>query len=386
MLLLTRPTVLIGIVFVLIINGQLIRIHRNVAGNKYSNSLYTCEFNLTEEQIFKNESGAVFNKSTRPNIIWSHLGDSFVRKIYSMSLPNYPNRIILHLNRVQVNLRAGILYNHRGCILSQAKYILDGPLRKHFRRPKVIPDSEPMDIPVAIYMWGSRYSSDWQHTVIDFLPLFDQVLGLIKTAAQTSREDALTLFDIPIISGSYSRLFKNMFPFSLFQFLDRNADEYVIGDETIQLRRFPTSFEELYYIDLDQRDQSYVYPEAFARLLPFLLPEFQYDANLHTRNYLIDYLLHRHSGPSRQSVSRPSTVVFLDRNSLFSDEKYLEEVGRPFGRDLENQTELLRAIRGSLKASHRLVVHSCKDWEVDRKVLGSADVVIGVHGGHLANM
>jgi hypothetical protein len=55
------------------------------------------------------------------------------------------------------------------------------------------------------------FGADLQHAIIDFLPLYDQALELI-----------LAKPDVPIIAGSYTKFFKDMFPFNTSRFISRN--------------------------------------------------------------------------------------------------------------------------------------------------------------------
>mmetsp|Transcript_29336 Transcript_29336/g.40317 ORF Transcript_29336/g.40317 Transcript_29336/m.40317 type:complete len:542 (-) Transcript_29336:1360-2985(-) len=380
-------------------------------------TINSCTFH-SESHIIFTETDQRLQKSSLSNISWSHFDDIYVRTLrFDASLaPNNPQNIIAEFRSSYINLLAGAIYDKYGCAANHLSSTYDFPRRKKYITKNVkyyILYSKfvhRFEHPKAIFLWGSIYSSDWQHAVIDFLPLFDTCLSLVQYLAYT---DPTTYsngtFAIPIIVGSYIKYFENIYPFSLFHFIHRNYQHKYMPTPTAV---YPIYFEHVYLIDIWERYQSFILPDAYQRILPFLSPNFQYNPSIHNFSYLLHYLhqhnrssfhtnqltrnISNHSTPITQSISwnnsltntikitnqttvERNLVIFLDRNSLSSTKNYN-------GRQLLNQTALLQAINSSLLPQFSLKVLSCSDWRHDRYAISRAVVILGVHGGHFANM
>lgn len=68
------------------------------------------------------------------------------------------------------------------------------------------------DYDEVIFIWGSMFCNDWQHLVIDFLPLFDTALELIVSKP-----------NVPIVVGPNIKFFEHFFPFNVSsRYIPRN--------------------------------------------------------------------------------------------------------------------------------------------------------------------
>jgi len=331
-----------------------------------------CYFNLYENVIL---SQYVERGSCRhaPNIVWSHFHQDFYESVlpknntagYSAGLPSYPTNVITELRSVYVNLIAGAVYNASGCLASHLQESPDWPRRRKYMKKHhsvaSLRSSEVFDSDSAIYLWGSIHASDWQHAVIDFLPLFDWALTLVHRIASknASAVSAATgRFTMPIIVGSSARFFEGVYPFNLFHFVLRNFRQpYMPTPSGVD----PMAFRHVYLVDILAREQSYLLPGSYRRILPFLSPQFSFDPAVHDMEFLLRHIAAeeepaatrqnvggrcednpavshptRTLPPSSSSMQR-NLVVFLDRNAIARDPVYRRRVGQPNGRQLLNQ-------------------------------------------------
>lgn len=359
-----------------------------------------------------------------PNIVWSHFQDDFYESILPSNatadsyttLPNFPVNVIAELQSVYINLIAGAIYNASGCLAGHLQESHDWPRRRKYMKKhhslSSLRSSEVFDSDSAIYLWGSIYSSDWQHAVIDFLPLFDWALTLVhRIASQNASAVSATSgrFALPIIAGSYVRFFEGVYPFSLFHFVHRNfRHQYMPTPSGVD----PMAFRHVYVVDFLARDQSSLQPGSYRRILPFLSPEFRFDPAVHDMAFLLRHIAAEEPATTIETIGRkcneaaaaashpplPSSssssttspqrnlVVFFDRNAIAGDVVYRRRVGQPNGRQLLNQSSLLAAIAAALLPPYRLQTLTCMDWKTDRATVARAAVLIGVHGGALVNM
>ena len=336
-----------------------------------------------------------------PRIAWSHLKSDFYRILQPQTadfvLPIYPTNVIAELKFAYINLIAGAIYNGSGCTADHLSDSYDWYRRQKFISKSLnlqsLIDRNSFDFERAIFLWGSIYSSDWQHAVIDFLPLFNYALHLVQRIALENKSAVVDgRFTIPIICGSYIKFFEKDFPFNLFTFIHRNfKHKYMPTPIAVE----PMSFRQVFVVDILHREQSNLLPDSYRSVIPFLSPDFHYQPSLHNFSFLMKHLAmeDRRLGCNKSTLHNTSAkisdrnlVVFLDRNTIANDETYRRKVGQTNGRQLLNQSALLAAINSSLRSPYQLKVHSCMDWRTDRLVISRAVVLIGVHGGHFSNM
>jgi hypothetical protein len=398
----------------------------------FSTVKFKCSFNVDVHIIYNKTSNTI---AAGPSVVWSHLGE-WMSEVVTTNIhqPSYPQHVVLELNRIQINFQAGTVFNEDGCISSHSiSGAQDWQQRQKYMRTnpsEILTKNTVFDYEDGIFLWGSMYATDFQHAVIDFLPLFDTLL----------RSDVLIKKpDIPIITGPYVRFFERLYPFNLFQFVYRDH-LYKQQGGTVPV---PTTFRHAYFVDLIEREQSYVLPGSYDMLLPFLRADFQFDPKIHNLAYLQRHVLHFNSTESRHDstpllhgrflvegrgisdrahaakirssekrigissngrikhtkpdlvTQRPQLntsgshrfwVVYLDRSALIKDPLYIKTSGQVNGRSVVNQSTLLEEIQQALLPPYRLVVHSCTDWKIDRQVMRHAAVLIGPHGGHFTNM
>lgn len=384
---------------------------RKISRNR--DAVFTCQFDIetTGQTIARFTSDEI--PHVKPQQIWSHLPQ--LPSISQISQPTYPTHIIVLLNDARINLQAGIIYDSSGCIGNHSFKSQDWPQRgKHLMRELMQPLHEnkneiiEYDFDEAIFIWGSYYSKDWQHAVIDFIPLFNLVLPLI-----------IAKRNIPIIVGNYIRFFKDIFPFNI-------TKNYVLRDfmntQGSVTRSRCLLFKKVYVVDIINRTQSYLLPESYDRILPFLSLAYSPDRimqNSEFNNYYkykynipkdeewlrslefnftkpiapplnkntTSIMLHNLGSESTNELSKDNVIVYLDRSTEhWPNSTIYKQMNKLNGRDVENREELLHAINSSLKPSYRLVVHTCLNWEDDRIVLANAKVILGPHGGHFTNM
>jgi hypothetical protein len=215
-------------------------------------------------------------------VAWSHIKESNRLKIKQ---PKYPLQVIVKLDNTRINTRAGALFDLDGCLYSYATYSQDWPQRvKSISRTPTQPINISINSPSSshtslksshlkydydevIFIWGSMYCVDWQHAVIDFLPLFDIAIDLIIQKPHA-----------PILVGPYIKYFKDIFPFNISsRFINRdfNWPKSVAGNPEI----IPDLLlaKRVYLIDFLYRQQSYIIRGSFDGLKPFLHSSFRYD-------------------------------------------------------------------------------------------------------------
>lgn len=396
-----------------IANRRILKIQRKDIRSLFHRS---CYFNFHQYIILSQYVDTTSCRHTgTPNIVWSH----FQHDIYGSllptnatadsytALPYYPMNVIAELRSVYINLIAGAFYNSSGCLAGHLQESHDWPRRRNYMKKyhsvASLRSSEVFDSDSAIYLWGSIYSSDWQHAVIDFLPLFDWALTLVhRIASQNASTISSGRFALPIVAGSYARFFEGLYPFSLFQFVHRNFRQpYMPTPQGVD----PMAFRHVFVVDFLARDQSNLQPGSYRRILPFLSAGFRFDPAVHDMAFLL-----RHIAADQEPAAAPANigrkcdeetaaaaashpplqqrnlVVFFDRNAIAGDAVYRRRVGQPNGRQLLNQSSLLAAIASSLLPPYRLQTLTCMDWKTDRAVVARAAVLIGVHGGALVNM
>jgi len=224
------------------------------------------------------------------------------------------------------------------------------------------------------------FSRDWQHAVIDLLPLFCTALPLFAQKP-----------GIPVIIGPYVKFFQHMFPFNLTQtFIHRDYIWKQQGGTTPMLM----TFKKVYVVDIMRREQSYVLPGSYDCILPYLKSSFQYsEATVQSWIRDLQYGIPMKTNSAAVAIDsglkeepERNMVVYLDRSTLSTNQTYLRRSGKVNGRSVVNQGPLLIAIKDALKPQYQLLVHACTDWIVDRDVMSRALVVIGPHGGHFTNL
>eukprot|EP01038_Epipyxis_sp_PR26KG_P004269 gene4269-6048_t len=380
-----------------------------------------CEFEtIIIQQAINNSINLDLKVTNKPRIIWSLIGDWVARELASdNNQPHYPLNLVMEFSKVQLNLQNGLIFNANACIASFMKSSPQWNQKRQYMRKVpayIINEQTKFDFNRVIYMWGSIYSKDWQHAVIDFLPLFSMSLPFL-----------IEHKDIPIITGSYIRHFQNLFPFNLFTFIHRDF----LYKQQGGMIPDPINIKQLFLIDMIDRQQSYVHKGIYDRILPFLDSKFQYDPIIHNITYLKNQLsrgvdvpvtiIENNSQNNHQLFPSPFSVesnvkqqlnminsdnnvehdydfysrryngsnydvIYLDRSNLSNDLNYIKAAGKVNGRGVKNQEELLQSIKKVIKSPFRLIVHACKDWLVDRDIMKRAAVIIGPHGGHFTNI
>ena len=330
-----------------------------------------------------------------PKVIWSKLIHLPARS------PPYATFAVSELKDVRINLMSGAVFNSAGCI---SKHFMQTPeLHNRLRfLPGISPgpskayryDDYRIEARDVIYFGGSLHSKDWQHAVIDFLPMFNFALPFIVSKK-----------NVTIIAGKYARFFESLFPFNLARYLPkdykyRTHHQYPIA---------PCFFvKNLLYVDILQRDQSYTQSKAYERILPFLFDKV--DLSVAARKSWIAAVMTQAGNKPSSTTMSPATpnghephianisqavvnamqqqcvVLYLDRSQLVSDAQYIKSTGKIVGRNVVNQDKLLQTIKKSLKPHCQFIVWTCKNWEIDRNVFQNATVVLGPHGGHFVNM
>lgn len=327
---------------------------------------YECQFELE-----RNSTMWYLKTSTEepslPKIIWSHL--KFELPVTTS--PHYPIHIVSEMKDVRINLQAGVIFDSKGCVSAHSLRASDFHRRKRYlqrigpgpanalnRKPAerffetvAIDPSKPPKLiyyDTVFYFWGSLYPRDWQHAVIDFLPMYNQALPFLISNPQ-----------IPVLVGPYIRFFENEFPFNVTKFIYRDIRFKGSGGGEADLFRF----KRLIYVDIINRTQSYTLQGSYDRILPFLQPSFQYDSSLavdwikriklavrqtkigganelklnnvtawspvHTARK--DYAHHQHDTHTGSLLSpniERNLVVYLDRSQLLRDERYIASAGK----------------------------------------------------------
>eukprot|EP01041_Mallomonas_annulata_P002646 gene2646-5196_t len=330
-----------------------------------------------KQTILVRESGGL--PLIKTNLVWTHLKE--VRNIsYESPKINNSTFFIASFDNIRLDVQAGVLFDSNGCIPSYIKKGSDWIYRyrrmNKFKIYPLPPNKIKYDYESLIVIWGSPFSKDWQHSVIDFLPLYSFALPFL-----------LKHTNIPIIAGSYTRFYQNIFPFNLSTFISR--DRFISGGvgTIITAKR-------LYWIDIAYRRHSELIPGIYDPILPYL------HTYLHNREVAINVYKHKHHSLStnntKQNISSTTTttpvlrknlVVYLDRSKdLTKDVHYRRDAGVINGRGVSNQKELVTAISRVLSPEYELVVHTCVDWRTDKAVMARTVVMIGAHGGHFANM
>lgn len=373
------------------------------------NQQFGCNFSFVEPNSEKVHLISLWSKDGRaenpPNIVWSHLKSQFSVDI-SLN-PHYPQYYMAAIDNARINLMSGIVFNENGCISKQAKQNRQFQMRSRFMDgsgpASIVKRNVAYVYSEAIYFWGSPYSQDWQHGVIDFLPLYSFALPFLLKNPH-----------IPVIAGDYSRFFANKYPFNRTTFISRHIIHQTLAGG--QISPF-TPVKRLIYVDFLARDQSYVLPGTYNRILPFLtntavwtsslINEFEAVLKASTNEYsdLENEIRNTHKlagmmYPGKEGDFHTNTnsseetnnnnkkiILYLDRSKLLNTSQLpAGQLTKVNGRSVLDQDELLEQIKQSLKPDFRLVVWTCLGYEQDQDLFRQASVIMGPHGGHFTNL
>jgi hypothetical protein len=366
-----------------------------------------CRFDMFSRH--SNTSRVLLFKDTNeapqpPRIVWSKIDKPVP------ILPKYAKFGVAEMDYARISFMAGIVFDENGCVPA---HLMNNPdlrrrtrfmesliMKKLSKQDKLEIDKEIKQkkkgeqtffLDEIVYFGGSLYSRDFQHAVIDFLPMYNLALPLLL-----KRPKAVA------IAGPYAKFFADRFPFNLTLFAYKDEPYKKYWHHPIA----PIFYvRKLIYVDFAEREQSYTLPGAYDGTLPFLkstsspsvsekqvwmksminMDRMQSDTlgSGHTKDPV---LLPFTASSSLDTGVKRNLVVFLDRSKLNSDAAYVKSAGKSLGRSVVDQVSLIARVKDSLRPEYELVVWTCKNFLIDRTVMERAVVIMGPHGGHFVNM